>query len=818
MSPGRAFMMLALLVCCLLISACNVDAAGDKLPTPDENNIIYVTATPAAAQPQATNTDPPPPPSEAPNPDAERLLQRAENLLRDGYLDEALAAFRQLLSRGEAAAADRAQAALRLGQAALQAGDFQAARDEFDALIARFPDSGPAHQAYFLRGDAKLGLSRWQAAINDYETYLKLRPGLIDSYAHERIADARIALSQTDAALRSYQQSLASGRALLPQLILREKLARIAISLSQPDLALAQYDAVLEVARNAPYRAEIAFAAAQTLLEAGREEAGLARMQVVFNGYPGTSFAYQAARALLEAGVALEPYKLGKSAFTAGDLEQAVSAFEAVVTSNEPAAAIPAELYLLLGRAYRQIGKQGAAAVAFQRIIDRYPQDPLFGDALLERGRSRFLAGDVPSAIAIYLGIADSYSQLERVAGEALWRAGYLHHTRGESARARDIFSRLARDYPQHELSANGMTIAAEAALSAEDWQLAERLYDQVASLTRADEKAEAHLWTGRLAARRGDHEAASKSFQAAIDAASDSFFAARADDFLHGRAMFQRPAELRFDFDFEADVGAAEAWLRATFAIEQGGPLWRLSDELAADARMIRGRELLALGAYEDAAAEFDDLVDEARDNRDPVASYQLALHLRGLGVYRESIVAAANLINASGQGSLRTPPFIARLRFPAYYLDPILRAANERGLDPLLMLSIIRLESLFNTFATAAAGEKGLMQVIPGTAQYIAEQLAWQDYQHSDLFRPYAGIAFGAYYIDEQLRVFDQNPVVALAAYNAGPGRAYQWNADADGDPERFMKAISIDWTRKYVEYTYRNYNIYRALYSGG
>ena len=61
--------------------------------------------------------------------------------------------------------------------------------------------------------------------------------------------------------------------------------------------------------------------------------------------------------------------------------------------------------------------------------------------------------------------------------------------------------------------------------------------------------------------------------------------------------------------------------------------------------------------------------------------------------------------------------------------------------------------------------------MQVIPSTGQYIAEQLNWPDYQHSDLFRPYAGVAFGAFYIDEQLELFDQNTIAALAAYNAGP-----------------------------------------------
>jgi len=281
------------------------------------------------------------------------------------------------------------------------------------------------------------------------------------------------------------------------------------------------------------------------------------------------------------------------------------------------------------------------------------------------------------------------------------------------------------------------------------------------------------------------------------------------------GRPPFQPPTAYQFTFDVSADVQAAEAWLRQTFAIEETGDLWPLSAALNTDPRMIRGRELQAVGAFSEAFTEFEDLVDEAREKGDALSSYRLAIHLRSIGVFRESIIAAANLIIASQTGTLQAPSFIARLRFPDYYIDIIRPLAEQREIDPLLMLSLIRQESLFNTYATAAADEKGLMQVIPSTAQYIAEGLDWQDYQHSDLFRPYAGVAFGAYYLDEQLDLFDQNAIAALAAYNAGPGRALDWNALSGGDPDLFMTTITIDSTRKYVQYIYRNFNIYRELY---
>jgi soluble lytic murein transglycosylase len=105
--------------------------------------------------------------------------------------------------------------------------------------------------------------------------------------------------------------------------------------------------------------------------------------------------------------------------------------------------------------------------------------------------------------------------------------------------------------------------------------------------------------------------------------------------------------------------------------------------------------------------------------------------------------------------------------------------------------------------------------MQVVPATAEYIAGEIGWGDYQHTDLYRPHAGIEFGSFYLEEQLRRFDENVPAALAGYNAGPGRAMNWLDLAGTDPDQFMTAIDIDSTRMYVQTIYGYYTIYRTLY---
>jgi soluble lytic murein transglycosylase len=701
-----------------------------------------------------------------------------------------------------------------LGQSALREGLFADAVSALTLLIETYPDSKRAALARFLRGDAYLGLSQWANAVADFEAYLALRPGLIDSYVHERIGDAQLALGQLDAALERYRMAADASRSAVPLAALRERLAQVYLNNGRTADAVAQYDKILEFARNAPYRAQIEMAAARALLASSSNadrQAGLARAGRVFNDYAGTRQAYEAMNILLENGAAISALNIGRVSFMFGDYERAIEAFN-TYTTQTPLSEIPAELYLLLGRDYREIGNTAAAVTAFQTIVDSYPTDPLFGEALLEQGRTRFLANDISGAIETYLQIARTYDYLPQAA-EALWRAGYLHSVNNRREAARAIFERLADRYPASEQARSGLALAASAAFNAGENQIAERFYAELAVKAAGEERASAYLMVARLALARGDASTAQNALNSALSAAPDSYFSQRAADIAANRPAFDPPRGYRFVFDEAAAVAEAEAWLRARFGIEQEGALWMLSPALASDPRLIRGTELWEAAAVGEAKVEFSELIDANR--ADALASYQLAVYFRSIAAYQSSVFAAANVILAAGVSTLEAPSFIARMRYPVYYLDVVQDAAARYGFDPLLMFALIRHESLFDTYATAAAGEKGLTQVIPSTADYIAAQINFPDYQHADLFRPYAGIEFGAFYLAEQLRLFNGYVTAALGAYNAGPGRAQSWLAIAGRDHDAFMSAITIDSTRVYIQRIYGFYNIYRALY---
>ncbi len=793
-----------LLLTLIVLSACNLNQ-----PDPE---VIYITATPDVT---ATQT---PPPSVTPTatvpstPTIEPgvVLEIADRYLVNGYFENAVLTYQTVLNQG-APQDINASAAFRLGQAALREGLFTDAVNGLTTFIDQYPQDARIAQAYFLRGDAYMGISSWTEALADFQQYLTLRPGLIDSYAYERVGDAQLALNQLEPALASYNQAVTANRTLAPLLALREKLAQVLRNAARPVEAVAQYDAILTVAENEPYKANIDYAAAQTLIESNDLENGLARMRLVMDTYPTTPRAYDAMFVLLQNDVELGLYDVGRVSFYYGDYDRTIEAFN-TFTTLRALSEIPAELHLMLGQAYRELGNGDAAVVAFSTIIEQYPRDPLFGEALLEQGRTRFLLDDIPGAIEAYLSIADNYPGLE-AAAEALWRAGYLYGTNNDPEQSRVIFERLADEFPDTSQAQSGLFLAASAAYNLEQYPRAEQLFSRLAATSRGEEQAEAFLWVGRLALQRGDSATAQQVLQQAVTASPDGYFSARAQDLIAGLAPFTPPTRFKFEFDDATEIAQAEDWLRQTFSVEQEGALWPLPAALEADPRLIRGRELWEVAAYEESDVEFTDLL--AAFETDGLASYQLAIYLRGLGNYTQSIVAAANIVRAADAATLSVPPYIARLRYPAYYLDVVQDVSQRRGVDPLVMFSLVRTESLFDTYATAAAGEKGLTQVIPPTADYIAAQMGWPNYQHSDLFRPYAGIEFGAYYLEEQLNAFENNVPAALAGYNAGPGRAANWLSLSGGDPDLFMSTITIDSTRGYVQRIYSFYNIYRALY---
>jgi soluble lytic murein transglycosylase len=142
--------------------------------------------------------------------------------------------------------------------------------------------------------------------------------------------------------------------------------------------------------------------------------------------------------------------------------------------------------------------------------------------------------------------------------------------------------------------------------------------------------------------------------------------------------------------------------------------------------------------------------------------------------------------------------------LRFPLLYAEQFEQAARQQRLDRNWLFAIARQESTFNPGARSPAGALGLMQLMPATAQMTARSMGLGYRGNQDLLDPARNVAIGSHYMRMMMDDFQQNRILAAAAYNAGPNRVRQWlrRHPPHVDHDRFVETIPFGETRQYVQ----------------
>jgi soluble lytic murein transglycosylase len=136
-----------------------------------------------------------------------------------------------------------------------------------------------------------------------------------------------------------------------------------------------------------------------------------------------------------------------------------------------------------------------------------------------------------------------------------------------------------------------------------------------------------------------------------------------------------------------------------------------------------------------------------------------------------------------------------IQEVTLPLRHEDVIRQQARDKGLDPALIAAVIYSESKFRD-QTSKAGAKGLMQILPDTAKFIAHLSGGTAFELRDLGDPDINIRYGSYYLRYLLDRYDGNTVAAIAAYNAGHTNVDRW-----GGAALTARDIRFPETRSYV-----------------
>jgi len=149
--------------------------------------------------------------------------------------------------------------------------------------------------------------------------------------------------------------------------------------------------------------------------------------------------------------------------------------------------------------------------------------------------------------------------------------------------------------------------------------------------------------------------------------------------------------------------------------------------------------------------------------------------------------------------------------LRYPTPYRDMMDSYVRDNQLDEAWVYGLIRQESRFVSLARSGAGASGLMQVMPATAKWIAKTMGMRDYHPGLIHRVETNIQLGTYYMRHVLDEMNGQPLMATAAYNAGPSRPRRWADDKPMEGAVYAETIPLTETRDYVQKVMSNAHFY-------
>jgi soluble lytic murein transglycosylase-like protein len=461
-------------------------------------------------------------------------------------------------------------------------------------------------------------------------------------------------------------------------------------------------------------------------------------------------------------------------------------------------------LAVLLKRAALEIrrGRLIEARAALQDVLRGYPQGAhltevyyLLGTVYQQQNQP------VESRQAYALGLAQPPTA--PWTPKILWTLARHAEEQHEVARAIELYQHLGQDFPTHEQAETSPWRAGWLQYRQQHYQAALTLWESFErSFASSPLLPQVLYWQARAAQQSGRQEAALRLYQRLLADYPAHYYSAQARTSLQaagGRSTL--PAALP----------ATPVLLHDPTLLPEAAQAHPSRTQF----HLMRVQEFHQLQMYQPAGHEIRAVA--ALFPKTPAAQYFLA----SLYVDNQQRPTAFRVLN--GILDTLSPPEVRGLPrdfwttlYPQAFWLEVSQQAQAKGLNPYLVLSIIRQESAFNPAAISSSGARGLMQLLPTTAQEVLTRLKLPPEPVSRLHDPQLSITLGTHYFATLLQRYQRNVVLALAGYNAGPGRASRWREQWAGLPtDEFIEYIPFDETRTYVKLILRNLMMYERLY---
>lgn len=463
-----------------------------------------------------------------------------------------------------------------------------------------------------------------------------------------------------------------------------------------------------------------------------------------------------------------------------GDSARAADAAAALLAA--PSGVDPAEVTRVLADAQYAAGKLDPSMKAYWAISERYPTSPQAPLALLRMATLLWNRDRDRAALRIFEQFLSGYPRHEK-APEALYAVARLHEKAG---RDREAIARLTELALHHRDS----SLAPEARWRIGWIHFHNRRYREAvtAFASAGGAGAAASYWQGRALEAAREIRGARRLYTQLSKREPTSYYGVQARRRLDGLGS----AALRLH-----SIAPAEA-----AGVELEPP------PFVDDFHLPRWLELHAAGVAELARLELAAI--EREHGGDPAVRRYLVDAYRSVDGHSQAI----RLVRGGAAPELSAEDRI-RLTHPLAFWAPLRRAADSQAVDPLLVVAIMRQESLFDPQARSTADARGLLQLLPSTAEQVAPGLD-PSADPGNLYDPETNLRLGTRYLRTLLDRFQGDVLKTAAAYNGGEAAADRWIAQTAGDdPDVFVEAITYRETRDYVKRIIGNYAEYERLY---
>ena len=813
------------LVLSFIASACNLPSLN-RAPQPTATSALLPTPAPTEGLPIIIEKTPE---------ESEPRFAQADQALAFGDYAEAL----KLYSSPPPANTEEHKAAALFGQGLThyKSGDLFQARRAFDQLMERYPHSAAGIRGNFLLAMLSEQEDKPEDAIHFYQSYIQAKPDILATETWTRIGDVYLGLQEYDNALNAY---LTAWKQPSPTYnsSLGMKLANAYNLVGQPENALLTYTEIYNNTDNIYTKSQSDLLAGRIEIARGNLKEGYAFYQDAVNNFPATYDAFSALVALIDADQEVSELQRGIINYNVNQPNLAIEAFDRYLESDALDKDIALYYKALATRAYgltqanfaseqrlaanRSGGTQydKDAIALWTEVINNYPTSAYHLKSIEEiiTTQNSYM-GQIRLASESALGFA-SMPNAGNYAPGLFYTAGTYYLLDNQTEKAADIWANIGKQYPESAEAFNGLFFAGALYYQLEQYDNALDSFSRALLIAEAPlETAGAQLWLGKTKMAKGQTEEARLDWQSAMDADPYGYYGIRAGELFEGKDAFAEEGNLQLNINLEDERILASDWLKHAFSLAADINL-DYSSELANDPRFQQGLEFDRLGLFDKANLAFESLRQSYKD--DAADTFRLIKLFTDHYYYKSAIECAKTLRQLAGYGDTPIarilPPYLAYVEYGAYYLPWVQAKADKYKLSPILLFSVIHQESRFGTQAVSTAGARGLMQLMPATAEQIASETGFlKDFSPEDLDVPYYNLELGANYLARQLFVFDGDPYLALAAYNAGPGNVIRWQErNKNADKDLFLSTIRFLETRVYIRRIAEIHNLYRLIYS--